>query len=57
MYAPHDHAQYRRHRVLSVACSGFSTVVDIKGDVAASYVVYLYQLRYGTLESSTGTFL
>jgi hypothetical protein len=26
MYAPHEHAQHPRHRILSVACPGFLTV-------------------------------
>jgi len=36
MYAPHEHGQHRCHRVLSVACSGFLTVADIKGNVGAT---------------------
>jgi hypothetical protein len=36
MYAPHEHAQHPYHRVLSVACPGFLTVADIKGDVGAT---------------------
>ena len=36
MYAPHEHAQHLCHRVRSVACPGFLTVADIKGDVGAT---------------------
>jgi hypothetical protein len=36
MYAPHEHAQHPYHRVLAVACPGFLTGVDIKGDVGAT---------------------
>jgi hypothetical protein len=36
MYAPHEHTQYLSHRVLSMACPGFLTLADIKGDVGAS---------------------
>ncbi len=36
MYAPHEHGQHLRHRVPSVACSGFLTVADIKCDVGAT---------------------
>jgi hypothetical protein len=35
-YAPHEHAQHPCDRVLSVACPGFLTVADIKGDVGAT---------------------
>jgi len=38
MYAPHEHAQHPCQRVLCVACLGFSTVADIKGDVGATCV-------------------
>lgn len=36
MNAPHERAQDRYHRVLPVACPGFLTVADIKGDVGAT---------------------
>jgi hypothetical protein len=36
MYAPREFAQHPCHRVLSVACPGFLTVADIKGDVGAT---------------------
>jgi hypothetical protein len=36
IYAPHEHAQHPRHRVLSVACPRFLAVADIKGDVGAT---------------------
>jgi len=36
MYAPHGHGQHLCYRVLSVACSGFLTVADIKCDVGAT---------------------
>jgi len=35
-YAPHEHAQHPCDRVLSVACPGFLTVANIKGDVGAT---------------------
>ena len=38
MYAPHERAQHRCQRVLSVACAGFLSVADIKGDVGATRV-------------------
>jgi hypothetical protein len=38
MYAPHERAQHPCHRVLFVACPGFLTVADIKGDVGATRV-------------------
>jgi hypothetical protein len=37
MYAPCEHAGHLCHRVLSVACPGFLTVADIKGDVGATH--------------------
>jgi hypothetical protein len=36
MYAPHEHGQHLSYRVLSVACSGFLTVADIKCDVGGT---------------------
>jgi hypothetical protein len=36
MYAPQQRAQYPCHRVLSVACPGFLTGADIRGDVGAT---------------------
>jgi hypothetical protein len=36
MYAPREHGQHLCHRVLSVACSGFLTVADMKGNVGAT---------------------
>jgi hypothetical protein len=41
MYAPHEHAQHRCQRVLSVACPGFLRGADIKGDVGATREVNL----------------
>jgi len=38
MYAPHEQGQHLCHRVLSVACSGFLTVADIKCDIGATRV-------------------
>jgi hypothetical protein len=36
MYAPQEHGHHLFHRVLSVACSDFLTVADIKCDVGAT---------------------
>ena len=36
MYAPHEHAQHLRHRVLSIACPSYLTAAEIKGDVGAT---------------------
>jgi hypothetical protein len=36
MYAPHGQTQYLCHHVLSMACPGFLTLTEIKGDVGAT---------------------
>ena len=36
MYAAHEPAQHLCHRVLSLACPGYLTAADIKGDVGAT---------------------
>lgn len=36
MHAPHEQAQHLGHGVLSIACPGFLTVDDIKGDIRAA---------------------
>jgi hypothetical protein len=36
MYALHEQTQYLCHRVLSMACPGFLTLADIKGEVGAT---------------------
>jgi hypothetical protein len=38
MYAPHEHGQPLCHRVLSMGCSGFLAVADMKGNVGATRV-------------------
>ena len=46
MYAPHGHGQHLCYRVLSVACSRFLTVADIRCDVGATrgFQCFPYQL-------------
>jgi hypothetical protein len=36
MYAPHEQTEHICHRGLSLACPGFLTAADIKGDVGAT---------------------
>ena len=44
MCAPHERAQHRCRRVLSVAYPGILTVADIKGDVGATRETLRYML-------------
>jgi hypothetical protein len=40
VYAPHEHAQYFRHLVLSMACPDFLTAADMKGIAGATCELY-----------------
>jgi hypothetical protein len=45
MYALHQHAQHLCSRFLTLACPGFLTVADIKGNVGATREPQTQQIR------------